>query len=80
MKLRRSIAIALTSASLALAAIGGVSASAAPPQTTNLPSDVRDVVITSSSLSSLETITPTGLQNTLPFALGTESTGPDSRS
>jgi hypothetical protein len=78
-KLRRSIAIALTSASLALAAIGGVSASAAP-QSTNLPSEVRDVVITSSGLSSLETITPTGLQNTLPFALGTDSTGPDSRS
>src|SRR5262249_57245921 len=69
----QTCALPISGASLALAAIGGVSTSAAPPQTANLPNEVRDVVITSSSLSSLETITPTGLQNTLPFEIGRAS-------
>jgi ABC-type glycerol-3-phosphate transport system substrate-binding protein len=79
MKIRRSFAIGLAAAALSLSAIGGASAGAATPQTTNLPSEARDVVITTTGLSSLETIVPTGLQNTLPY-VGPLPTGPDARS
>ncbi len=80
MQVRRSLAIGLTAASLALAAIGGVSASAAPQQSATIPSEVRDIVIGTPGLSSLETIIPTGLPNTLPVATDGPVGGPDARS
>jgi hypothetical protein len=79
MKIRRSLAIGLTAASLALAAIGGVSTSAATPQGP-LPSETRDVVFTTAHVSDLETIIPTGLPNTIPTFSGYQVTGPDARS
>ena len=76
MKIRRSFALALVAASLAVSAIGGISASAA-----NAPGEVRDVAPTA-TLSSLETILPTGLQNTLVLAPSSDGfgAGPDARS
>jgi hypothetical protein len=78
MKIRRSFAIGITAASLALAAIGGVSASAAPPSPN--PSETRDIVFTTVRQSDLVTIIPTGLPNTLPTVNSHEATGPDARS
>jgi hypothetical protein len=80
MKIRRSLAIGLTAASLALAAIGGISASAATPQDTAIPSENRDVVFTSAHVSDLETIIPTGLSNTLSVFGSPQMSGPDARS
>jgi hypothetical protein len=79
MQVRRSLAIGLTAASLALAAIGGVSASAAP-QSPSIPSETRDIVFTTANPASVETITPTGLPNILPVVTGTPMSGPDARS
>jgi hypothetical protein len=80
MQVRRSLAIGLTAASLALAAIGGVSASAAAPQNPTIPSESRDIVFTTAHVSDLETILPTGLQNTLPAVADGPVSGPDARS
>ena len=79
MQVRRSLAIGLTAASLALAAIGGVSASAAP-QSPFIPSETRDVVFTTANLAGVETITPTGLSNVLPVVTDKLVSGPDARS
>jgi hypothetical protein len=76
MKIRRSFAVALVAASLAVSAVGGISASAA-----NAPGEVRDVA-PAATLSSFETIIPTGLQHTLVVAPLSDGygAGPDARS
>jgi hypothetical protein len=76
MKIRRSFAVALVAASLAVSAIGGISASASTPR------ESRDVIFPAASLSSVETIVPTGLQNTLVIAPLSDGygAGPDARS